>query len=165
VLINGRDCAVHAVSVPAIKKERVNSVEDGNTNERGAKKSHLSLPISGRKAIGTRQLSRIDFQNPSKSSIYSFQNYHGVGRNCIEQAQAGFVANKIARQALWYVHSSHQAHRKRQRELEQQTGIQATSTGGTESIMFRYSTIAYNSTGLVASDTGATICVTRSNAE
>jgi hypothetical protein len=91
VLINARDYAVHAVSVPAIKKERVNSVEDGNTNERGTEKSHLSLPISGRKAIGTRQLSGINFQIPSKSSVYSFQNCHGVGRNCVEQAPAEFV--------------------------------------------------------------------------
>jgi hypothetical protein len=36
--------AVYAVSISAIKKERVNSVEDGDTDQRGAKESHLSRP-------------------------------------------------------------------------------------------------------------------------
>jgi hypothetical protein len=107
VLINVRHHAIHAVSVPAIKKERVNSVEDGNTNERGTEKSHLSLPICERKAIDTRQLSGINFQIPSKNSVHSFQNCHGVGRNGVGQPRRpNSSQNKIARQA--YAHPSGQ---------------------------------------------------------
>jgi len=36
---------LYAVFVSAIKELRVNSVEDGDAHERGAEKSHLSLPI------------------------------------------------------------------------------------------------------------------------
>jgi hypothetical protein len=41
MLADIRNCAFYALSVPAIKEERVNSVEDGNTNQCGAQESHV----------------------------------------------------------------------------------------------------------------------------
>jgi hypothetical protein len=61
-------------------------------------KSHLSLPISGRKAIAT--LSGITFQIPSKSSVYAFQNCHGFGRIGVEQAPAGFLEKQNSRASI-----------------------------------------------------------------
>jgi hypothetical protein len=47
--MNVRYHAVYAISVPAIKKERVNSVENGDTNQRGTKKSHHPSQLAGEK--------------------------------------------------------------------------------------------------------------------
>ena len=99
VLINAQDYAVHAVSVPASKEERVNSVEDGNTDQRGTKESHLSLPISRRKAIGTRQPSRINFQIPSKNSVYSVKIATELVEIASSKRQPDSSRNKIAWQA------------------------------------------------------------------
>jgi hypothetical protein len=46
---------LYAAFVSAIKEMPVNSVEDGNAHERGAEKSHLYLPVCGRKSISAHQ--------------------------------------------------------------------------------------------------------------
>jgi hypothetical protein len=86
------------VSVLAIEEERVNSVEDGKTNQRGAKKFHLSLPVRGRKAIGTRQLYRNKIPIPSKYSVHSLQNCRRVGTST-GPATAGVRNKEKTRQA------------------------------------------------------------------
>jgi hypothetical protein len=48
-------CVLYAVFVMASEELRVNSVEDGNAYQCGAEKSHLSLPIRGRKSISAHQ--------------------------------------------------------------------------------------------------------------
>ncbi|HTC03700.1 MAG TPA: hypothetical protein VK749_09890 [Xanthobacteraceae bacterium] len=86
------------MSVLAIEEERVNSVEDGKTNQRGAKKFHLSLPVRGRKAIGTRQLYRNKIPIPSKYSVHSLQNCCRVGTST-GPATAGVRDKEKTRQA------------------------------------------------------------------
>jgi hypothetical protein len=54
---------LYAAFVSAIVEMRVNSVEDGNAHERGAEKSHLSLPL-GRKSISGHQNTGAQFLIP-----------------------------------------------------------------------------------------------------
>jgi len=50
--------------VLASEELRVNPVEDGNADKSGAEKSHLSLPIQGRKSISAHQNTGAQFPIP-----------------------------------------------------------------------------------------------------
>jgi hypothetical protein len=55
---------LYAVLVLASEELRVDSVEDGNTHECGAEKSHLSLPVRGRKSNRAHQNTAAQFLIP-----------------------------------------------------------------------------------------------------
>jgi len=91
-------CVFYTVRVLASEELRVYSVEDGNAHNCGAEKSHLSLPIRGRKSISAHQDTGTQFLIP-----FVMQAKRGPG------AWGSVRGRRIVTQAIL---STHREHRK-----------------------------------------------------